>query len=124
MPAARPLGTHDGVPYDNAQESSMPDKIVTANHLKLGEVVFLTADGGWTPDPSRAAVAADKAAQAQLMVTAERGVAGCIVVGPYLIDVTTDGGTIHPTRYRERIRVHGPSVTPDRGSLARTGSTI
>jgi hypothetical protein len=42
-------------------------------------------------------------------------VAARVVVGPYLIDVAVEGGTIRPLHYREMIRARGPSVRPDLG---------
>ena len=34
----------------------------------------------------------------------------CVVIDPYLIDVTDEGGTYKPTSIRESIRAFGPTV--------------
>ena len=47
---------------------------------------------------------------------AEAAVARAEVVGPYLIEVREQDGRLLPSRYRERIRVEGPSVGFKAGS--------
>jgi hypothetical protein len=87
----------------------MTQRIITANRLIDGAVVYLAADGGWTTTMADGRVAEDDAA-ATLMAVAERAVAGRLVVAPYLIDVVAEDGTVRPVRYREVIRATGPSV--------------
>jgi len=41
-----------------------------------------------------------------------------MVVAPYLIPVSTEGGHITPLRYREVLRALGPSTHPDYGRPA------
>ena len=87
-------------------------KIVSANDLLSGRVVYLTAEGAWSPDIADASVAPDPAAASALLAAGERDPGR--VVGPYLVDVTPGGPDRgpEPTAIRERIRLLGPSVGP------------
>lgn len=96
-------------------------KIITANHLVVGDVVFLAEDG-WTPVVDRAVVADDDAALQQLLARAAEAEEANIVVGPYAVDVRREGGRIVPLHYREAMRTRGPTVRPDLGHQAELGS--
>ena len=91
-------------------------KVVSANHLLDGDVVYLDAEARWTRALSRAAVArTDKEAQDLLSLADQPGT----VVGPYLIDVAPDAsGHLAPTHFREKFRETGPSNRPDIGRQA------
>ncbi|TVR83613.1 MAG: DUF2849 domain-containing protein [Rhodospirillales bacterium] len=93
----------------------MPKHVVTANRLIDGAVVYLTDCGGWSERIQDAIVADGKEADAALTAAADRAVADCIVVAPYLIDVDTaaDSSVLRALRYRERIRSDGPSIHPE-----------
>jgi hypothetical protein len=82
-------------------------KIVTANALQSGRVVFLTPAGTWSRNVSEAAVAEDEEAAAGLnaqgLAEAERNV----VVEPYLIEVRREGDRLVPVLLREAIRAAG-----------------
>ena len=83
-------------------------KVVTANDLVEGDVVYLTAAGGWSRRHADAAVAADEAQAAALLGTAEAQQDR--VVGPYLADTARgEEGEPLPVHYREAIRTRGPS---------------
>ena len=95
-------------------------QIVTANHLRGGDVVYLTVSGDWSVWVTDAAVADDDVqAQALLDSTAESVIEG-LVVEPYLIEVQVDAdtGSVAPVRYRERLRASGPSSHPHFGKQA------
>jgi len=96
-------------------------QVVTANRLADGAVVHLTADGSWSRHLSDAHVARDATAAAALLDVAERAVAARLVVAPYLIEVALEGATLRAVRYRERIRVEGPSIGPA-GPIQAPGS--
>ena len=97
-------------------------KAATANRLADGAVVYLADDGRWAERIDAARIADGKDAAAALLADAERHVALCRVVGPYLIDVTRDTvGTVRPATYREHIRAFGPSIHPQFGKLEATG---
>ncbi len=91
----------------------MTSKVVTANRLRDGLVVFLAEGDGWSLALADARVADGPRAEAAIMAVAEQASDDRIVVGPYLIDVTADNGTVRPVRYRERIRADGgPTIDP------------
>jgi hypothetical protein len=82
-------------------------QIVTANRLRDGVVVFLTATGEWTSDIARAAVARDGEAATRLLGIGTVAAAEHRIVEPYLTAVIEDGDTIVPVSLRERIRAQG-----------------
>ena len=84
-------------------------KVVTANRLHDGAVVFRRPDGRWAVRVEEAAVAPDEPAAKALLGAAEADALAALVVAPYLIDVETRAGAPMPTFYRERIRAFGPS---------------
>lgn len=83
-------------------------KVVTANDLHEGDVVYLTPHGDWTRTLAAAAVAADEE-------TAQTLLAGGAaqqhrIVGAYLADVSLSGdGRPEPVHFRETFRTRGPS---------------
>ena len=96
-------------------------KIITANHLIVGDVVFLTEDG-WSANVDRACVAEDEAALATLEQRAAAAEAANIVVAPYAIEVRREGSRILPQHYREVMRTRGPTVRPDLGHQAQSAT--
>ena len=80
-------------------------KVVTANHLLKGDVIYQTADG-WTRDLAQAEVLTDEAdADLRLIDAAQQG----DVVGAYLAEVDLSDGTPKPAHFREDFRARGPS---------------
>lgn len=96
-------------------------KIITANHLAVGDVVFL-GHNGWTPNVDRALVADDDAALARLEIRAAEAEAANIVVGAYAVEVRLEGSRVIPLHYREVMRTKGPTVRPDLGHQANSGA--
>lgn len=89
-----------------------PDaQVATANRLRDGAVVYLTADGRWSTSFADSAVARDAAVADRLLATANQAAADQVVVGPYLIEVVLRGGRFEPLGTRERIRALGPSIS-------------
>ncbi|MCB2052872.1 MAG: DUF2849 domain-containing protein [Geminicoccaceae bacterium] len=99
----------------------MVSRVLTANHLASGDVVYLAADG-WTPLLRDALIASDAAAEACLLGRAARDEEADIVVDPYLVEVEHSAGRIEAVHYRERFRARGPSVRPDLGKQALAGA--
>jgi hypothetical protein len=86
-------------------------KVVTANDLRLGDAVWLTADGRWSRDIAEAEFLVDDAhAQERLQFGASQKL---LVVGVYLADAKAglDGRPV-PTHFREEFRTRGPSNYP------------
>ena len=90
-------------------------QVITANLLRGGNVVFLAADGRWSPHIDDARVAESEAAAQELEVIARASEEATEVVGPYLIEVERGKDGLSPTKYREWIRTQGPSVRRDLG---------
>ena len=87
---------------------------VTANRLRDGAVVFLTAAGSWSRAVNDSAIARTGDEAAALLAIGTQAAADRIVVEPYLFEVTAEGGAIQPVSTRETIRAFGPSVEEQR----------
>ena len=82
-------------------------KVVTANHLVEGDVVYLGANGSFVRALSQAQVFADPdAAEAALKSVQARSLE---VVGCYLADVRLTPQGPEPAHFREDFRRRGPS---------------
>ena len=82
-------------------------KVVTANALLEGDVVYLTDGDVWARDLAQAEVIEDEAhADLRLLDGSSQP---DVVVGVYLMDVAVEGGTPRPTHFREDFRTTGPS---------------
>ena len=83
-------------------------KIVTANDLFEGDVIYFTASGGWTREHSEAAIAFTPEEADQLLAAAN--LQQDRIVGAYLADVSVDDGEEpQPVHFREAFRTRGPS---------------
>jgi hypothetical protein len=82
-------------------------KVVTANDLRLGDVVYLTADDRWTRHHHEAELIEDEAhAQLRLLFAAAQKLT---VVGACLADARMGPNGPEPTHFREEFRARGPS---------------
>jgi len=82
-------------------------KVVTANALLEGDVVYLTADDRWSRNLSEAELITDEAVAELRLLDAERRQSE--VVGPYLADMSAGDAGPQPTHFREDFRRTGPS---------------
>ncbi|WP_299843440.1 DUF2849 domain-containing protein [uncultured Roseovarius sp.] len=82
-------------------------KVVTANALIEGDVVYFTAEDTWTRRLSEAEVIAEED-HAQLRLLQAEGQPE-LVVGAYLADVAAGDNGPEPTHFREDFRRTGPS---------------
>ena len=82
-------------------------KVVTANRLREGDVVYLTADDRWSAFHHEAELIEDEAhAQMRLLhANAQK----LLVVGAYLADAKSGPNGPEPTHFREAFRTRGPS---------------
>lgn len=99
----------------------MADRIVTANRLDDGLVVYLngaSGGAGWSERIDDARVARAEEDAAALLAQAEGPGQAVRVVDPYLIEVTREGAVPRPVSRREAIRAQGPTVRPDLGKQA------
>jgi hypothetical protein len=82
-------------------------KVVTANHLLEGDVIYLAADNGWTRHLTEAEVLMDADYAAVRLGEAEQRQAE--IVGAYLADVAVGPKGVETTHFREEFRKTGPS---------------
>jgi len=82
-------------------------KVVTANALIEGDVVWLTEDDRWTRTMSEAELIDDEAHAEIRLLDAQRQ--ANIVVGAYLADARAGEEGPEPTHFREAFRTRGPS---------------
>ena len=85
-------------------------KVVTANHLLKGDVIYQTASGGWSRDLKEAEILEDEAHADLRLIEASQQIDE--VVGAYLADVKVVAGHPKPAHFREAFRATGPSNYP------------
>jgi hypothetical protein len=96
-------------------------KVLTANDLAGGQVVFLSEEG-WSDRYADARIFDDATAADAALETARATT--LTLADPYLIDVAAVDGLPVPTSYRERIRALGPTIHPDMGPQAEGGALV
>ncbi len=82
-------------------------KVLTANDLLDGDVVYRDAKGGWTRWHDKAASYTDEATAEAALAEAVKE-AG-LIVGPYLADAKPGPNGPEPIHFREAFRTRGPS---------------
>jgi hypothetical protein len=82
-------------------------KVITANALLEGDVVYLTEEDHWTRDLAEAEILTDEA-DAELRLLTAQGRAS-EVVGAYLAEMAPGAQGPQPTHFREAFRRTGPS---------------
>jgi hypothetical protein len=82
-------------------------KVVTANALLEGDVIYLAADDSWTRDLRAAEVIEDEAIAQLRLLDAQRQQDR--VVGAYLADMIPSPQGPKPAHFREDFRRKGPS---------------
>ena len=92
-------------------------KVVTANDLLEGDVIYFTFDGGWSRRHSEAELFEDEASANDALKRAATQVD--IIVGAYLADARRGvDGMPEPVHFREAFRTRGPSNYPNHGKQA------
>ena len=82
-------------------------KVVTANDLITGDVIYLAQDGSWVRCLSEAHLLTDQDAATARLFEAETQ--PHIAVGAYLADAAPGQSGPTPTHFRESFRAVGPS---------------
>jgi sulfite reductase (NADPH) hemoprotein beta-component len=85
-------------------------RMIIANRLTDGLVVFFRSAGDWTVEITDGLVIGADDDEERVLSTAKTDEDRCLVVDPNLIDVTVDGPTRKPVALREAIRAFGPTV--------------
>ena len=96
----------------------MTEKVMSANRLADGRVVYLDSRGDWCELIDDSRVSASEQDEAEMTALAAASVEAEHIVDPYLIDIARENGTIRPTRFREYIRAMGPTIRTDLGKQA------
>ena len=86
----------------------MIGKVVTANRLREGDIVYLTEQRAWSPNLQDAWVVAGD--DSELLMWANEAEKKRDVVAAYLIEVERIGNQLSALSQRERIRALGPTV--------------
>ncbi|WP_428643363.1 DUF2849 domain-containing protein [Roseibium sp.] len=97
-------------------------KVITANRLLNGDVVWLGENGSWVERITLAKVFEGKDAVAEGLALGAEAEKNQEVVGVYEMDVTVEDSVITPVRLRERIRATGPTTHPQFGKQAQAVS--
>ena len=82
-------------------------KVLTANDLLRGDVVYMDASGTWVRALADAEILTDEADAQMRLIDAERQSGQ--VVGVYLADVVPGQAGPGPAHFREAFRATGPS---------------
>ena len=85
-------------------------KIVTANTLRTGTVVFLGKNDDWVADVENARIFADAAAAEDGLAIAQRDAQRAIIVDPFVTDKGPDVDGRPGMTMRDRIRAFGPTI--------------
>ncbi len=94
---------------DKSIDAAAP-RVLTANRLRDGAIVYRRADGGFTERLADAAVI-DPAGVEAALAALQPDLAAARIVAPYAIPVRIGpDGTIAPIQYREQIRAAGPTI--------------
>ncbi|MCK7610570.1 DUF2849 domain-containing protein [Roseibium sediminicola] len=97
-------------------------KVITANRLLNGDVVWLAEGGAWVERITLASTFDGKDAVAEGLAEGAEAEKNQQVVGVYEMDVTVEDGVIVPVRLREKIRAKGPTTHPQFGKQAQAVS--
>ncbi|MGH6847016.1 MAG: DUF2849 domain-containing protein [Methylocella sp.] len=85
-------------------------KVICANRLADGIVVYAGRDGAWAERLSQSKIFADKAEAEAGLLAAQNDAKRNLVVEPILVDVTEDVSGLRAVTLREAIRALGPTI--------------
>lgn len=85
-------------------------KVVSANRLADGVVVYVGRDGTWLEKLDQARVFASKEGAEEGLVAARNDARRNLVVEPSLVEVAEDAAGLHAVTLREAIRARGPTI--------------
>jgi hypothetical protein len=97
-------------------------KVVSANDLRAGHVIFYSPAGDWVRDIAQAEVLTDEA-EAQLRLLDAMG-HKTVAVGVYLVDVRAEASGPVPVALREQFRAKGPSIRPSKQDAAKEAANV
>ena len=92
-------------------------KVVTANDLLEGDVIYMTASGDWTRLHEEAELYENEVSANEALALAAKQAHR--LVGAYLADARVgEDGEPEPIHFREAFRTRGPSNYPEHGKQA------
>jgi Protein of unknown function (DUF2849) len=93
-------------------------RVISANRLRDGAVVYLGGQDRWVETFARAFTFEDEPAFEAGLLQAREDERANVVLDIAPVDVVRDGAAIRPAHIRERIRAAGPTVHRDHGKQA------
>ena len=100
-------------------------KVICANRLADGIVVYAGRDGAWPERLRQAKIFADKAEAEAGLLVAQNDAKRNLVVEPVVVDVAEDASGLRAVTLREAIRACGPTIDflpPARASAHDAGA--
>jgi hypothetical protein len=91
----------------------MSRKILTANDLHSGGVIYAADNGNWSQFITQAVLSDEGVSEEKLISIGKLAVSTQKAVEPFLIDIEIENGIPVPVHFREQLRVNGPSVRSD-----------
>jgi hypothetical protein len=85
-------------------------RVISANRLRDGTVVYLSAHGSWVTHFEEAALLTSEEACEAGQAQAHASLAANAIVDPLLVDVVEDAEGRRATTLRNAIRAAGPSI--------------
>lgn len=85
-------------------------RVMSANRLADGTIVYLGPDGSWVTHIGEAARLTSDAASDAALAKARASVAANLVLDPLIIDVTDGAEGLRATTLRNAIRALGPTI--------------
>jgi hypothetical protein len=85
-------------------------KVISANRLADGIVVYVGRDGSWSERLSQAKIFASKAEAEAGLLVAQKDAKRNLVVEPVVVEVTEDASGLRAVTLREAIRARGPTI--------------
>ncbi len=82
-------------------------KMISANDLATGAVLYLGVDGSWVSNVDQAAAYSDDAAAEDGLAIGRRDVGRNVVVDPFVTEKGGEGGKM---TLRDAIRANGPTI--------------
>ena len=85
-------------------------KVISANRLADGIVVYAGRDGSWSDRLNQAKIFASKAEAEAGLLVAQNDAKRNLVVEPVVVEVTEDASGLRAATLRESIRAFGPTI--------------
>jgi Protein of unknown function (DUF2849) len=85
-------------------------KVISANRLADGIVVYAGRDGSWSERLSQAKIFASKAEAEAGLLVAQNDAKRNLVVEPVVVEVAEDASGLRAITLREAIRARGPTI--------------